>query len=131
MDHNLNAQSGNKKNYEFGTVDEPTASTSTYLDVGDNYNKSSFEKANIEFVPVEKNTSRLCASCKIRIRDDKSDMVIGLNESVQRENTDKATINTVDDLSTTRPNLSKKFRVESKKKIALSAQGNYPDPPAA
>ena len=53
-----------------------------------------------------------------------------LNESVHSENADKATINTVDDLFTIRPNLTKKYRAESKKKVALLAQENYPDPPA-
>merc|ERR1719209_2814216 len=105
MDHSLNAQSGNKKNNDFGSVDEP--STSTDLIVGNNYNKSSFQNANIECVPEEKSPAQF-VSCKIKIRDDKSDMGIGLNKSAQSENTNKATINTVDDLSTIRPNLTKK-----------------------
>jgi len=122
------------KNDDFATVDEPRASTLTDLDVGNNNNNSSFETANMESESLnvpEENSRRHFGSCKIKTRDDKSDLINSVNESVDSENMDKASIiNTVDDLSTIRPKLAKKFRAETKKKIALSVQENGPDPPA-
>jgi len=127
----LKAQTG-IQNDDFGTVNEPTASTLTDLDVGgNNNNNSSFERGNIESKSLnvlEEKSPTQFASCKIKIKDDKSDLVIGVNKSVNSEHTNKAAIiNTVDDLATIRPKLAKKCRAESKKEIALSVQENAPD----
>merc|ERR1711909_118634 len=64
-----------------------------------------------------------------------SDVVRGLNEADDGQDMDKVAINTVDELSTIRPNLATKSKAKSrkkkksKKKTTSSAQGNGPDPP--
>jgi len=133
MDCGLIAKTSNK-NDDFATVVEPTASTLIDLNVGNHNNNSSFEKVNIESdsksIPEEEQSPSQYASCKNKIRDGKSDTILGVNESVEGVNTDKAATNTVDDLSTIRPKIAKKCRAESKKKIAVSAKENGPNPPA-
>ena len=84
MDCSLKAQPGNKNDI-FGTVDKPTGSTCTDSNIGNNHNYSSFEKSNVECEsldgPEEKSPTQF-VSCKIKMREYKSDQVIGSNESV-------------------------------------------------
>jgi len=131
MGYCLQAATGIEKD-DFGTVDEPTASTLTDLDVGNNNNNSSFERGNIESESLNVLEGKIptqFASCNIKIKDDKSDLVIVVNKSVNSEHTNKAAIiNTVDDLATIRPKLAKKCQAERKKEMELSVQENAHDP---
>merc|ERR1719430_2629127 len=119
MDCNQKAQTENNV-VDFVTVDEPTTLTSP--DMNGVYRSDDEPKS--PNVSVKEKSSRQF-----------SDVVRGLNESDGGKDLDKVASNTVDELSTMRPNLAKKSesksrkKKKSKKKTTSSAQGNGPAPP--